>query len=268
VSWIGKVGGGFLGFLAGGPVGAVIGTALGHQFDRGAMEAGHDPGRVWIFGLTDGLSRRRLVFETTFAVMGYLGRLDGRESEGGVRAARHIMQQMHLSAADTRAAIDSFDRGRRQGTTLFDDVAAMGRACEEEPELLRGFLQVQHEFLRTLSQASAAQGAALLRVAAAAGADAAMLAELEADISGSGPGRHSAGRKSRPSVAGALAVLGLQADASDAQVKQAYRRLMNRFHPDKQHARGLPVDARAEAEHQTREVRAAYVTIRDARGMR
>ena len=34
MAWIGKVGVGILGLLVGGPVGALIGSALGHQFDH------------------------------------------------------------------------------------------------------------------------------------------------------------------------------------------------------------------------------------------
>ncbi len=41
-------------------------------------------------------------------------------------------------------------------------------------------------------------------------------------------------------VAQAYEVLGVTADASDAEVTKAYRRLMNQNHPDKLVARGLP----------------------------
>ena len=45
--WIGKLGGGLLGFMAGGYVGAFVGALLGHQFDRGlAGQAEARPARL------------------------------------------------------------------------------------------------------------------------------------------------------------------------------------------------------------------------------
>jgi DnaJ like chaperone protein len=62
--------------------------------------------------------------------------------------------------------------------------------------------------------------------------------------------------------------LGLQAAATDEEVKTAYRRLMNQHHPDKQAARGLPDSMRQMAEERTLEIRAAYDLIRERRGLR
>ena len=57
-------------------------------------------------------------------------------------------------------------------------------------------------------------------------------------------------------------------DASDAEVSKAYRRLMNQNHPDKLVAKGLPESMMKAAEEKTRQIRAAYDAIREARGMR
>ena len=57
--------------------------------------------------------------------------------------------------------------------------------------------------------------------------------------------------------------LGLAADATDAEVDQAYRRLMSRHHPDK--VAGEPPEQRAQAERRTREINAAYDRIRRQR---
>jgi len=65
----------------------------------------------------------------------------------------------------------------------------------------------------------------------------------------------------------AYAALGVSKDASDAEVKRAYRKLIGENHPDKLAARGLPESMRAVAEERSREINAAYDLIKEARGM-
>jgi DnaJ like chaperone protein len=61
-------------------------------------------------------------------------------------------------------------------------------------------------------------------------------------------------------------VLGVAAGATDAEVKTAYRRLMNQHHPDKLVAKGLPEEMVALATEKTQEIKAAYDTVKAARG--
>ena len=59
------------------------------------------------------------------------------------------------------------------------------------------------------------------------------------------------------------AVLGLDADATDEQVEHAYRRLMAKFHPDRQSGAG---DAQREhADKRARDINRAYDRIRASR---
>jgi len=77
-----------------------------------------------------------------------------------------------------------------------------------------------------------------------------------------------AGAPSRDRLAEAYQVLGVAREASDAEVKSAYRRLMNQHHPDKLVAKGLPEEMVALATEKTQEIKAAYETVRAARGSR
>jgi DnaJ like chaperone protein len=75
-------------------------------------------------------------------------------------------------------------------------------------------------------------------------------------------------RSSRDSLQDAYGVLGVTAQASDAEVTKAYRRQMSQNHPDKLAAKGLPESMKTVAEEKTRQIRAAYDAIREARGMK
>jgi DnaJ-class molecular chaperone len=58
-------------------------------------------------------------------------------------------------------------------------------------------------------------------------------------------------------------VLGLTDEASDAEVDQAYRRLISQYHPDRMS--GVADDLRRQAEAKAREINAAYDRIKTLR---
>ena len=64
----------------------------------------------------------------------------------------------------------------------------------------------------------------------------------------------------------AYAALGLKADASDAEIKRRYRKLMSENHPDKLIAEGVPDELLRVATERAQEITAAYEVIQQARG--
>ena len=63
----------------------------------------------------------------------------------------------------------------------------------------------------------------------------------------------------------AYEVLGVTKDAPDAEVKKAYRRLMNQHHPDKLVARGLPEEMIKLANEKTQQIKEAYELVKKSR---
>ena len=63
----------------------------------------------------------------------------------------------------------------------------------------------------------------------------------------------------------AYQILNVSPNASDDEVKKAYRRLMNQHHPDKLVARGLPEEMMKMAADKTHEIKTAYEMIKKAR---
>ncbi len=63
----------------------------------------------------------------------------------------------------------------------------------------------------------------------------------------------------------AYKTLGISSDATNAEVKEAYRTLVKKYHPDKYATQGA--DAQAKAEQKFKEVQEAYETIKKARGL-
>ena len=65
---------------------------------------------------------------------------------------------------------------------------------------------------------------------------------------------------------GPYAVLGIDSNATDDEVKKAYRRLAMKYHPDR--VENLGEEVRRNAEEQFKKINEAYETIRIARGLK
>ena len=262
MSWTGKIIGAALGAVAGGPVGAALGAFIGHQFDRGVVETGPPPRTV-----------QDAFFAATFRLMGHVAKADGRVTEDEIRAARNVMHHMSLSPDQVRDAIRLFNEGKRSDFLLDETVAAFRKVAGSRRSLFRAFVEIQVQAVLAAGSMHAGARDIISRVAGRLGVSRMELAQIEALIrlqfmraEQGRPGQTA--RPRRNQVKDAYGVLGVDGRASDRDVKTAYRRLMNQHHPDKLRARGMPDSMIPVAEEKTREIRSAYETIREERGMR
>ncbi len=246
--------------MAGGPVGAVLGAVVGHQFDRGAAETrGLPPPSV-----------QQAFFETTFSVMGRIAKADGHVSETEIRAARAVMHHMRLSATQVQEAIRLFTEGKSPDYPVFEAVERLRRMTPRRHDLHRAFMEIQMQAMLAGDSMNPASRDVLWDVAQALRISRVELAQIEALIRLHRARSESRGAASptRPDLGAAYRILGVAPEAGEKEIKTAYRRLMNQHHPDKLKARGMPESMIPVAEEKTREIRAAYDAIRQSRGMR
>jgi DnaJ like chaperone protein len=253
--------GGRFGWLTGALFGA-IGWMLGAQFDRGRASVGNTASRL------AGAERQALFFSTTFRIMGHLAKADGRVSEEEIQAARELMHRMRLPPEAVRQAIAEFTAGKQSGFSLDQQLEDFRRGCGGDPTLVRALLEFQMDMVLSKGGIQVAERKLLWQIAGALGVSQVELAQMEAVLraqrrfGGTGPSRGEA------ELGEAYRALGVEPDASDKEVKTAYRRLMNQHHPDKLVSRGLPDSMLESAKERTREIRAAYELIRERRGIR
>jgi DnaJ like chaperone protein len=163
--------------------------------------------------------------------------------------------------------MELFTAGKQPDYPLDAQLERFLRYCGEERQLVRLFLEIQVELALGKGMVSAAEREFLAGIAARLGVERLELTAIEAllrarrGFPGGGAIRESAVDK-------AYRVLGVEAAASDDEVKKAYRRLMNEHHPDKQLARGLPEAMLEMAKERTSEILAAYETIKEHRGLK
>jgi DnaJ like chaperone protein len=270
MKWIGKVAGGVLGGLVLGPIGALLGVLVGHQFDE-------QPGKPLLEPepAEDLAAIGERFFRSTFRVMGYLAKADGRVSELEIAAARGVMDELRLNAAQVQEAIACFTAGKQAGFDPDAELSALAHACRGRPDLTRVFLEIQ---VRAAVRGNNLEGPVrplMQRIAQTLDISGLEFAHIEAVLRiqhGAFRGRPgysgAAQRAPRADLDEAYRVLEVTAAATDAEVEKAYRRQLNRHHPDKLKANGLPESMMAHAKQRTQQIIEAWELICARRGIR
>lgn len=243
-----------LGYLAAGFGGAVLGAIAGLVFARGL--------RASMVQSTHRLQAHFL--DATFAVMGALCKADGQVTPDEIRAAEQVFDQLHMNDAQRSAAKAAFNRGKAPDFDLDREVDTIVGLRFGRAALFQLFLQVQCMAIAADGEVHPAEHEMLVRIARRLGLTARDVARLEALLRAAST---TGTRSPADRLADAYTALGLEKDASDAEVKRAYRRLVGENHPDKLAAKGLPESMREAAEERTREINVAYELIKESRGM-
>jgi DnaJ like chaperone protein len=265
--WQGKALGALIGVVAAGPVGAVFGTFIGHLFDVQA-ESGRNDASDDGAPPASPAQVQEAFFRATFQAMGHLAKADGRVSEDEIRAARAMMSEFRLGEREVQLAIELFTQGKARDFPLDPLLRELRRACRQRPDLCRMFVQIQLQTALWGASLNAAGREVLARMCAALGISAYEVVQMEALLRMQQASRRPEVRPKLDRVAEAYEVLGVARTASDGEVTKAYRRLMSQNHPDKLVAKGLPESMMKVAEEKTRQIRAAYELLREARGMK
>jgi DnaJ like chaperone protein len=204
-----------------------------------------------------------------FGCMGHLAKSDGRVTEDEIRAARLIMHRLGLSPAGVRRAIGWFDDGKRPAYPLVQTVREVRRVSARSAGKRTMFLRLLLEVVLAKPSLGMEERAMIWTVCSELDIGRVELAQLEAMIRAQkGFKRSPAGDADAARVRDAYATLGVDPEASNDEIKKAYRRLMNRNHPDKIAGSNPEAAVVAEAERRTREVRGAYEMLKARRSIR
>jgi len=257
MTWWGTLLGGTLGYLFGGPLGALLGAILGRNFDRGSTSAdappAFDPGRH---------ERVQAAFFTaTFSVMGHIAKADGRVTPAEISTAESLMARMQLDPNQREAAIRLFNEGKKDDFPLQEVLAQFRHECHGRRNLVQMFLEIQIATAMADGRIHGDEKRLLFFIGEALGFDRTAIEHLFGFI-----GAGQAPEREKHSIANAYRILGVGKDADDAEIKKAYRRLMNQHHPDKLIAKGLPEEMIKLATEKTREIKDAYELIKANRG--
>ncbi len=239
----GKVIGGVAGFAIGGPFGALLGAFAGHAMDRARERAG---------GAGVGATANRQVAFTMAVIVlaAKMAKADGRVTRDEVNAFKQIF---HIPPQEMNRVGKLFNAAAKDAAGFEPYARQVARMFAHEPAVLE-------ELLAGLFHIAKADGAVhtgeleyLRRVGTIFGFDAHAFERIRAQHMG-------------PDAADPYQVLGLTRDATDDEVKTAYRKSSREYHPDTLIAQGLPQEFIDLANEKMAAINTAYDRIEKERG--
>ena len=256
MAWWGTLLGGTLGYMFGGPLGALLGAALGRNFDRGIRATGERAA----YGIGQQERVQAAFFTASFSIMGHVAKADGKVTAAEISSAEAIMARMQLDARQRRAAIKLFNEGKKEGFPLHDVLMQFRHECHGRRNLVQMFIEIQIAVAMADGRLHAAERKIIFTIGRELGFDHAAIEHL-LRFTGSSEQPPRRGQ----SLEAAYEILGVGKEATDAEIKKAYRRLMSQHHPDKLIAKGLPDEMVKIATEKTQKIKAAYENVMASR---
>ncbi|MBH0038996.1 MULTISPECIES: co-chaperone DjlA [unclassified Pseudoalteromonas] len=279
----GKILGFCFGFMFGKIFGAILGLYLGHLFDK-SLKNNFDKagGFSSLFSGDDVHERQALFFSSCFAVMGHIAKSNGRVSEVHIKAANLFMDEMGLKGEERREAQHAFQSGKESDFSLKETVHDFKERFAKRNDLIQLFLEIQIQMAFSDGVLAEQEKQLLAEVSKQLGISkthfAFVLKRYQAEFNfrkqqqrfnqqqqnqgQSSSYREGSGHHVPPNNnmdrAQALALLGLNSDATQRDIKVAYRKLMSQHHPDKLVSQGLPKHMMELAVKKSQDIQAAY----------
>lgn len=262
----GKLIGGAIGYFSAGWLGAIVGIIAGHFFDKAIRRVAQQESPEAIQAIQERF------FKTTFTLIGYLAKADGRVSQEEIDQTQGLMEGISLTADHKREAIALFKVGSDPTFNPEETLHNFKQTCGHRIQLKQmlmvylvntaladGTLDPKEEdALRKIAQGLQFSSLAFDQ----------LLKMIRAQGNFSGGSYHyqsGQGAPTKNELADAYTALGVSESASDAEIKKAYRKLMSEYHPDKLMGQGVPDDMLKMATERSQEVQTAYDLIKKMR---
>ena len=202
--------------------------------------------------------RTELLFTSAmFTVMGRVAKLDGLVTEAEVNFASSIMKKMSLDGMRRQRAISYFEQGKHGTADVVQDVKQLVSLIGARSELSHLFLQIQCRNAYAKGEMRLKEKMLLRDIAEKLGYSKTEFLAVCAEVLASSENN----LMQRPnSLRNAYMVLQLQPRVADGEIRQAYLKLMSRYHPDKL-VQNLSAEATQQASEKFLAIRSAYETI-------
>lgn len=278
MGFLGKAIGIGFGFMMGGPLGAIIGGSLGHMYDK--ESAGQNAARLGMrcphcgnsmrptsdghcsacgMDLTNQPLRntndKQFVFYVSVASLAAkMAKADGVVTADEVQAFdTFVRTELRLSTEERKIVAGFFN----QAKDTADDGIAVARQFKDligyQPQVLQMMIHLLFRIAMADGKFHPAEERYIKDVATIFN-----LSQMEFDqIKALFIKKND----------GAYAILGVSANASDDQVKSAYKKLVIEYHPDKLMAKGVPEDFIKIANEKMSEINSAYDQVCKERGI-
>lgn len=255
----GGIFGAVIGCIFGGPLGAVIGGGLG------AFLTGSGSGNSQ---LAQQQTAVKNCYGSFFKCLGKLAKADGRVSENEAEFVRELLQSWQFTPDIRKYMIKEFNSGRDSSESFGSLVSSLNEQINllQSAELKKNMTELFCLLVAVDHLASENEQALLREAGRILGTLHVVNGFFAANTGGSN--RHPADRMDNSaSLDECYKLLGITPEATNAEVKKAYRKKAAEFHPDKVQASGLSNDFIQLAKEQFQKISNAYETICKARNM-
>jgi DnaJ like chaperone protein len=266
----GSIIGGTLGLLAGGPLGMILGGVLGAELSSrnggsgGAFGGGRTPGGGYErVGQTRNPRQQAQELQTAFAVAltslaAKVAKADGKVTQDEIQAFDHFLQtSLQMSVEDRKFAAKVFNEARHSSAPTLEFAHQVRSIFRHQPDRLRDIVSI------------------LLAIALADGhfhpAEEQVIRQITRELGLSDRDYQSCratfmATHGEPDVS-PYEVLGVDASATDAQVRSAHRRLVREYHPDVLNSKGLPPDFMEFAHEKMAAINDAWSQVKKQRNL-
>lgn len=238
MAWTGKIIGGVLGSFLG-PWGAAIGVGIGHQFDKGSSSRPQTAGMVMQVAL--------------FGCLAKMAKADGQVTAEEIHAVEQIIRRLGYSPTMREAAIDIFRKAKDDSHSAAEYLNQLAGVVQYNQQMGLTFIGALHAVAQADGLIHPCEREILLQAERAFRMRPGTIDSL-------------LGTSKTGALDNAYKVLEVPADATDAEIKKAYRSKCLEFHPDKLASKGLPEEFMKYATEQLAKVNEAYDAIKAARG--
>ncbi len=252
----GKAIGAGMGFMVGGPLGAIAGGFIGHAFD---VESENEMRRYtpnedasWP-EVENEFDRQYLFYVSLASLAAKMAKADGLVTRDEIKAFDDFLSfDLGLSVEERRTIAKIFNQAKDSP----EDAAAIARQFAQLIGFKPDVLQMMMELLFKIALADGTvhknEETYLQQIAAVFGFSPVEYGQIRALYIQENDRAYQ--------------ILGVSRTASESEIKKAYHKLVKENHPDKLQARGVPEDFLKIAQEKMAEINQAYADICKERG--
>lgn len=238
MAWWGAGIGGTIGMVIGGPIGAIIGAGIGSSMtqDQGQSRIG------------SGQQKEVEFLVATFSMLGKIAKADGLVTADEIRFINSFIdQELELDAKSKRVAIEIFNRAKDDRSSIYQYAQQCSEIFQHDDAMRETLYRVLFMTALADGQLHPAEQEILEQLPLYLQIRDGAYERLGAELFGKS-GYHRSGSGSRSGTSTDFPedldqyykILGVDKSATDAEIKSAYRKKAQEYHPDKLASKGLP----------------------------
>ena len=299
-SYKGRVIGFILGLIFLNIPGAILFMILGYYFFDRPANIKKQQNDEAVRAFTSNANYNEALVKVTFALMGYVARGAGRVNENHIEKASQIMNVMSLNPQMRKIAIESFNSGKSDDFNLNDTISEIKSLIGNNFSFVNFILEIQVQLALSDGVLEDEEYHRLMDIAVKLGASRESMEQyirsrynemhfeqqfndyFRSRYERGGSGYNNSGSErsyeyndsysgssgsSSSKLEAAYQILGVEASASDDEVKKAHKRLMLKYHPDRLASQGLTPEMIKLYTEKAKDIQAAFDLIKKERGI-